>query len=837
MIFDFSAPTVVGSVAVLTQGAPGLDFTDAGTGTCTTNGSSHSYSAGDACTVNVTFTPRFAGTRYGAVILYDTSGNEIASNYILGTGAGPQIAFSPAQQAVVMAGGMPESGEYFGAAVDGNGNIYLAYTYGLVLKETLSDGTYTPSLVGTGLVEALGVVVDGGGNVYISDNGNHRLLKETPSPHGYVQSTVGDPNQYAPIAIAVDGSGNLYYSEMGPVNGGQGYAMSVLKDTLSGGVYVESSVANGISAYNAQFLAVDGSGDVFIPNGNDLLKETPSGSGYTQSTVATRANAYGEVVVDGTGNLYVIGASGLLRETPSGNAYVESTLAAIGGVLATDGNGNLYLSGSPLVEMNFADPAGLSFPPMMDGQTGATQTVVVQNIGNQPLTFPIPSSGTNPNISANFTLDGSAANACPLIGPGAGSAGTLSVGASCDLPISFTPGSDTDLDINGSVVLTDNDLNAAAPGYTTQTISLIGAADPPFGAMAQPIDATTRATTVAQSDNVLFTGWAADPKMGAPVSQVSILIDGTAVGNATLGIGRPDIAADNQNFAYYNSGWTFTYPAASLWIGYHHATALVTDSAGLTTQLQARSFSVAGTASYGPPFGAMGPAIDATTRSTTVATGDNLLVTGWAADPHDGAPVSSVSILIDGATVGTATLGIARPDVVAAQKNAAYLNSGWSFTMAGSGLSTGTHTVSAAATDSLGMSSTLGKQTITVAASSPDGPPFGSLGRAVDSSTGQTTVSQSDNLLVEGWAADVHDGAPVSQVSILVDGTAAGNATLGIAQPGMAKILGSRYTNSGWKFALAASSLSAGTHTITAVATDSLGLSTQFQIREITVTP
>ena len=82
----------LGSTAVLSQGAPGLDFADAGTGTCTAN---TAYVAGQTCTVNVTFTPKFAGTRYGAVQLKDISGNVIATRYLQGTGVGPQMNFLP----------------------------------------------------------------------------------------------------------------------------------------------------------------------------------------------------------------------------------------------------------------------------------------------------------------------------------------------------------------------------------------------------------------------------------------------------------------------------------------------------------------------------------------------------------------------------------------------------------------------------------------------------------------------------------------------------------------------------------------------------------------------
>lgn len=133
----------------------------------------------------------------------------------------------------------------------------------------------------------------------------------------------------------------------------------------------------------------------------------------------------------------------------------------------------------------------------------------------------------------------------------------------------------------------------------------------------------------------------------------------------------------------------------------------------LSTTLGAKIITVS-TTSTGPPFGSLDQAVDASSHSSTVSTADNLLVTGWAADPQDGAPVSQVQILIDGTAVGNATLGFSRPDVAAALGSSTYLNSGWKFTYAASGLSVGTHTVTVVAYDSLSLSTTLGTKTITV---------------------------------------------------------------------------------------------------------------------------
>jgi len=54
-----------------------------------------------------------------------------------------------------------------------------------VLKETLSAGSYTQSVVANSADNGLGsfydVAVDGSGNVYIADCSNNRVLKETLS--------------------------------------------------------------------------------------------------------------------------------------------------------------------------------------------------------------------------------------------------------------------------------------------------------------------------------------------------------------------------------------------------------------------------------------------------------------------------------------------------------------------------------------------------------------------------------------------------------------------------------------------------------------------------------
>ena len=129
--------------------------------------------------------------------------------------------------------------------------------------------------------------------------------------------------------------------------------------------------------------------------------------------------------------------------------------------------------------MQRSQAPSLTFAPTPPGSTSSDspQTVTLQNVGNAPLTFPVPSTGNNPSISSNFTLNSSAAGACTVLNSSSSTSETLASGESCLLPISFVPqqaGS-----FNGSLVLTDNNMDAT---NATQSIALSGVAEPPTAA-------------------------------------------------------------------------------------------------------------------------------------------------------------------------------------------------------------------------------------------------------------------------------------------------------------------------------------------------------------------
>ena len=488
LTFTFDGGGSIAAPVVVTQGIAGLDFADAGTGSCDTNGTSFVYGANATCTVDVIFTPKFAGTRYGAAVLMSSTGSVIATGYVQGTGVGPQVSFPPGTQSSVLTAAATS---FYGIAMDGSGNLYVAdYGNGRILKETLSAGSYYQSILVSGLSNPNGIAVDGAGNVYIADTFSGLVLKETPAGDTYTESTVA--GVFAPEALALDGSGNLYIVTSS--------GSSLLKETLSNGSYSESTVVNGL--YLAEAVAVDGTGNIYIAsvNPNDgpgvnsgwVLKETLSNGSYTQSVVASGFILDVGVAVDGSGNVYVADFEGgggpnylglVYKETLSGSTYTQSTIGNDINrpwAIAADGTGNVYITSNyasaQVVKMDFADTPSLSFATTAYNSTStdSPQTVTVENSGNAELSFPIPASGNNPSISPSFTLDSGGASDCPLVASGSSAAGTLAPGASCQLPISFQPVAVGNL--SGSLVITDNNLNAASPAYATQSISLSGTA-------------------------------------------------------------------------------------------------------------------------------------------------------------------------------------------------------------------------------------------------------------------------------------------------------------------------------------------------------------------------
>ena len=461
------------SLSVVTQGAPNMDFTDAGGGTCATG---IDYAANATCTVQVAFKPRYPGWRYGAVVLANSTG-VLATAYLKGQGIGPQTIFLPGTQST-----MPTSSPgYFSAAqmaADGNGNLYIASSSNSkVLKETPSSGGYIDSTIVDFQSPAIlnGVAIDGAGNVYYSEFFSKSVVKETLNAGKYTPSTVfafdssiaNSPNQ-----IGVDGSGNVFFTDrMG----------ELLEEKLSGETYSQSTISTGLWAYSR--IAVDGGGNVYVDGyassgsfpGHYVLKESPTAAGYVETVIKYDNQMYlSAFALDGMGNLYLgdANAEHIVKETLSGGDYTSSAFLTISttpwspnfGNFAIDSAGNFYLAGDSIVKVDLAEPPNLSFIPTVKGNTStdSPRTVTLSNFGNEAL-----------NISAlSYPLD------FPEAGAGVGdcaSGTSLPVFETCVVTVDFSPSSAVDAAtpnyLSEAVSVTTNTMNSPA---TQQNITLSG---------------------------------------------------------------------------------------------------------------------------------------------------------------------------------------------------------------------------------------------------------------------------------------------------------------------------------------------------------------------------
>ncbi len=528
----------VGTLQVLTMGAPNLDFTLANGGTCS------GVTVGTDCNFNVTFAPTAPGPRNGAVEIVDGFGNVLATTYIHGTGIGPAIAFPLGKQNIIdRSFGLTGS-----VAVDPSGNLYVADSEdGVVYKETLSGGSYTKSTVDAGLAAPFGLAIDGSGNLFVTDYAAEALYKETPSGGSYTRSTVAD-GFLEPFGLAVDGGGTLYVADKG--------TGAIYKVTLAGSTYTQSTVVTGLSLPVG--LAIDGSGSLYVANAGtgDIYKETPSASGFTQSTVASGLYGGPEgLAVDIIGSVYVADYSDgtIYKETPSDGSYSQSM--AVGGLntpvgVTVDSSGNIYFTGSIalgalgiVAKVDVQDPPTLNFAatPVDATSSDSPQSVQFENIGNAPLSGSWKLSDT-----VDFTV---------VPGPGTvpdcAQSIALAPAAECNLSLSFTPQSVGQL--KATLALSDNSLNGN-PAIQTIQLSGIGEApqiaaiSPNYGAPAALI--TVTGTNFGASQGSVTVGGAPSRVVSWSNTLIAIQVPSRATtGNVVVVAGGE--ASNGVPFAFY----------------------------------------------------------------------------------------------------------------------------------------------------------------------------------------------------------------------------------------------------------------------------------------------
>ena len=352
-------------------------------------------------------------------------------NSALGTSAMAQVAhFVGAQRTIT-------SDLYFpwGLAVDRSGAIYIADESNFrVLKETPTTSGYLESVFmdtatsGASYFLPYGVAVDGSGDVFVLNGGTGQLIKEAWNGSGYTMSDIALPAVGGPTAIAVDRQGDVFVSFIYSEG-------NLVKLTPVSGGYLQSFVGSGLGPFDLA-VAVDSSGNVYTIDSlsDSVIKETPSGAGYRQSTILSGSiGAYG-LTVDAWGDVYVLDSTGVQLWSPTTSGYSKTEVAVPGltepQALAVDSLGTLYVSDSGHNRVIAQSPVGGYFGQVEVGTTSPTPISAV---------FTFDKADT---LSAVSVMTVGGGTGPEFVGAGTGSCTTLtaySAGESCTLDVLFEP--------------------------------------------------------------------------------------------------------------------------------------------------------------------------------------------------------------------------------------------------------------------------------------------------------------------------------------------------------------------------------------------------------------
>lgn len=327
-----------------------------------------------------------------------------------------------------------------GIAVDLLGNVYIADVSGQrVLKESPTTHGYAestlvePATSGVSYFLPYWVATDGLGDVFVLNGGDGQILKFSPSRQGYTETII--PRQSmpgGPYSIAADPWGNVYVSFW--------YASgSVLKLSPTANGYVGTSIGSGLGSFEVG-IAADARQNVYVSSliGGTIYKESRSNGGYAQSVVASGYNNVTGVAVDRSGAVYVGSADYLdpavWKETPTSSGYVVSQVPGIGFLrpvgIAVDLLNDLYVSDEDRGRVTVLCPLGGIFP-----------TVEVGDASDMPITmiFTFDKAGTL-GSTAVTTVGGGAGPEFVDAGTGTCQAGAAyAAGSFCSVDVKFAP--------------------------------------------------------------------------------------------------------------------------------------------------------------------------------------------------------------------------------------------------------------------------------------------------------------------------------------------------------------------------------------------------------------
>jgi sugar lactone lactonase YvrE len=526
------------AINVLTAGVAGGEYNAVG-GTCKAG---TAYTAGQSCTVTVSFTPVIAGIRSGAVTFTASTGQPLLTAYLGGVlyapsfnydnpavplSSGTQITpeiFPPATTGVSAVAGVAV-GTLRGIAVDPLGNVYLCDNGNSRILQTNLAGTVSSVLyTGTGCAS---VALDGAGNLIVDDMGNNRMLL-LPNENGAINGNdaiIAASGFSAPRGMTLDGYGNIAVADttnirvvVAPIGGATQYVptFSNLKAPYDAAIDWQGNIAVADSTLaQIAYLPASGSGATVIgPTLCSPYALAMDGSGAVYTTEITETTGK-------TPTCTVSGAVGedVLRITP-GSTFVDQVNghAANAEAVALDAQGNVYTVYGANFVVNNRTSLPLTFSSTV-GTASAAQEVILTNSGPAPATF-TNTAGIFYLDTLDYALATGTTQACTFTG-------TLAGGAACEFGIVFDPvqagprsadftAAANQVNIASSYVMLEGNYSSTTLPATTATTLALAVTTPPSG-KPLPYQALTVTTTLGGGTSTI-------------TGEVSLSIDGAFIG-------------------------------------------------------------------------------------------------------------------------------------------------------------------------------------------------------------------------------------------------------------------------------------------------------------------
>jgi sugar lactone lactonase YvrE len=491
LLYSANSPVTLGATSALTMGIPNLDFTVASGSTCV-----GALTAGETCSLDITFNPTTAGARLGAIELNDSAGNVLITTMVSGTGVGPQLLVQNLAPITVYPGPVNN-----GLTIDGAGNLYFANpVHHNIAKIPANGGSPIMISAGIALRNPFALTMDGAGNLYVADSMLQEVIK-VPTDGNAPSVLLPVPE---PEGIAVDTAGNLYVCD--PFHN--------QIDVIPFGSSVPSA---SISATAPLGIAVDGAGNIFYSlAGTGQVHEIPTHGAEIAVVNLRNYDVDGPVnalVLTPAGRIIASSNSGIYEISPSGT--VVNLTGDIGGGLAINAQGDVFFVHPVAGDVEVAEiprhASMLSFASTIKGQTSSPQRVLIDNGGNETVTMgPIAISSTN------FGIIPGPARSCGGV--------TLLVNLDCDFEITFKPNA---LGALAGMVTLQGDSPNGSPASLVFQLSGTGLTNASVTTLTASPASTASGSAVALTAHVTASS-------GTPTGTVTFSRGGTVLGSAAL---------------------------------------------------------------------------------------------------------------------------------------------------------------------------------------------------------------------------------------------------------------------------------------------------------------